>query len=169
VELPITAPYHASHLVGVDVKNILEASDIDLIERKTHHSLISAGFGTYIEGRSAVDLLTEVIHEILYKPLDWQLLIDALSTGMSSTTASLKAIGPTNCASYILKELSLNGINATTTLKTDSKPTAVGMAPQSGDIAVVGMAGRFPGGETLESFWNVLRKGMDLHQEVMLS
>ena len=36
----------------------------------------------------------------------------------------------------------------------------------AGDIAIVGIAGRLPGGETLEEIWANLEKGNDLHEEV---
>ena len=33
-------------------------------------------------------------------------------------------------------------------------------------IAIVGMSGRFPGGENLREFWDVLVQGRDLHEPV---
>jgi acyl transferase domain-containing protein len=37
---------------------------------------------------------------------------------------------------------------------------------EPGDIAIVGMAGRFPGADDLEGFWNALESGLDLHRQV---
>ena len=35
-------------------------------------------------------------------------------------------------------------------------------------VAIVGISGRFPGGDTLQEFWNMLAQGQDVHQEVSL-
>lgn len=42
-------------------------------------------------------------------------------------------------------------------------PTA---EPASNDIAIIGVAGRYPGGEDLDAFWASLRGGLDLVREV---
>jgi amino acid adenylation domain-containing protein len=40
--------------------------------------------------------------------------------------------------------------------------------PRESDIAVIGMAGRYPGASTLRAFWNIVRHGIDCVTEVPL-
>ncbi|KAB8275833.1 hypothetical protein BDV30DRAFT_236087 [Aspergillus minisclerotigenes] len=49
----------------------------------------------------------------------------------------------------------------------DDNLSAKPPTPESRDgIAIIGMAGKGPGSDDLEEFWNVILKGVDLHQEV---
>ncbi|QRD85107.1 putative PKS-like enzyme [Aspergillus flavus] len=54
--------------------------------------------------------------------------------------------------------------------QTLSRPLNIVQAPPTPEsrygIAVIGMAGKGPGSDDLEGFWNVILKGVDLHQEV---
>lgn len=45
-------------------------------------------------------------------------------------------------------------------------PASAGARPAANDIAIIGLAGRYPGGEDLDAFWESLRAGLDLVQEV---
>ncbi|KAL9577385.1 MAG: hypothetical protein Q9212_006395, partial [Teloschistes hypoglaucus] len=48
----------------------------------------------------------------------------------------------------------------------DAQTLAVNPGSDGDEIAIVGMAGRFPGAESLEDFWQTLEKGLDLHRRV---
>lgn len=39
---------------------------------------------------------------------------------------------------------------------------------QRDDVAIIGMSGRFPGADDLESFWGVLKDGHDVHEKVRM-
>lgn len=45
-------------------------------------------------------------------------------------------------------------------------PASAAAQPAGNDIAIIGLAGRYAGGEDLEAFWASLRAGLDLVQEV---
>ncbi|KAJ5287210.1 ketoacyl-synt-domain-containing protein [Penicillium angulare] len=64
------------------------------------------------------------------------------------------------------------------TLKDTIQPVSTKIFPSSiattesknnGSYAIIGMGGRFPGGDDLDSFWNALEEGLDLHQPVPIS
>nr|WP_322664020.1 beta-ketoacyl synthase N-terminal-like domain-containing protein [Dendronalium sp. ChiSLP03b]MDZ8207924.1 beta-ketoacyl synthase N-terminal-like domain-containing protein [Dendronalium sp. ChiSLP03b] len=71
---------------------------------------------------------------------------------MSSTSESINQLSPLQRAAFALKELR-------------SKLDAIEQS-QSEPIAIVGMSCRFPGAKDLESFWQVLRDGVDATTEV---
>lgn len=39
---------------------------------------------------------------------------------------------------------------------------------QRDDVAIIGMSGRFPRSDDLESFWDVLKHGQDVHEQVWM-
>ncbi|KAF2664950.1 polyketide synthase 1 [Microthyrium microscopicum] len=165
LELPISAPYHASHLTGPNVENILEP--LATFENCSSHSdLISAGSESWYARETAHNLMTGIIDEILYKELNWSNLLTSLVSKVSGASVTLKVIGATNCSSYVLKELTANGIDVASLPASQIKSSLSNNEPNAGDIAIVGMAGRFPGAETLQSFWKVLVDGKDLHRQI---
>jgi hypothetical protein len=127
--------------------------------------MISASTGEQYSSCSAQELLFEVVTEILYQPLNWSAFLSSLAAELSGFNVVLTPIGPTNCASYLFKELGLAGVHISSAAPPDVPPKLTD-SHNSGDIAVVGMAGRFPGGDTLEAFWKVLEDGLDLHRKV---
>jgi hypothetical protein len=71
------------------------------------------------------------------------------------------AIGAPGGTNFIFEGLSSKGINWE---KTNEPQMDNSSQPEA--IAVVGMSGRFPGGQDLEEFWNTLATGKDMHQSV---
>lgn len=105
------------------------------------------------------EYLQNAVLDILCYPMD-----------LSAVMKNLKACGNENT------ELAVLGIsNATKPLKETLEPLSLQQFPdsnsradkhKSGSFAIIGMGGRFPGGDDLDSFWNVLEEGLDLHQPV---
>jgi hypothetical protein len=56
---------------------------------------------------------------------------------------------------------SLNGFTSNSTLSGEDTPDSYSSIPQypSHAIAIVGMAGRFPGADSLEELWEVISEG----------
>jgi len=52
---------------------------------------------------------------------------------------------------------------------TTEKVTADRGVPKTGEVAIIGIAGRYAGSDTLDEFWNNLKQGNDLIREVPLS
>jgi naphtho-gamma-pyrone polyketide synthase len=117
------------------------------------------------------DLLVEVIEDILLQPLRWNKVIAEVIAQITSVQCKKIAIlpfGPANTSKTLVKGLLEAGI--TTDIKNTNKSRSlVSSNPRNGDIAIVGMSGRFPGGENLEEFWKTLLDGLDLHKKVCCS
>lgn len=73
----------------------------------------------------------------------------------------MTAIGAPGGINLICDGLSSAGINWEKT-----NETQMDRSSQSEAIAVVGMSGRFPGGQDLEEFWDTLATGKDMHRSV---
>ncbi len=79
--------------------------------------------------------------------------------------AAIISIGPVRAADSLRREMANTGV--TTVESFEVQPLPKSQRPNvSGDIAIVGIAGRLPGGETLEEIWKNLEEGKDLHKKV---
>lgn len=74
-------------------------------------------------------------------------------------------MGPSSHLSYLASSLKAPGrqINVCPELSSESR---TGARPLSGRIAVVGMAGRGPGCDNLDEFWDIICDGRDMHREI---
>ncbi|CAF1473328.1 unnamed protein product [Adineta ricciae] len=167
IPLSIKTAYHASHLGLVDAEDIMGGQSelkTQLISRQIH----STRDGKYFRVSNLRDLLTEIIDDILIKPLKWNSVIVELIAIIKSkkidnidvySFASAKA-----CKSLVDR---LRETDVTIHVKdTDKDIPIVSHNYRKGDVAIVGMSGRFPGSEDLEEFWKSLIDGVDVHREI---
>ncbi|KAI9876882.1 MAG: hypothetical protein M1830_005404, partial [Pleopsidium flavum] len=165
VKLPIAAAYHARHLGDPDIDRIVGNTPL-LDDFPTKGSqIISTSSGKPIIANNLRELLRHVIIDILQEPLNWTKVIHAVTSSLSQGQARLTAVGPTNVTKSLYHALTTAGIKVAETGELQPSP-ATQIREGSGAIAIVGMSGRFPGGETLEEFWKVLEDGLDLHKKV---
>ena len=115
-------------------------------------------------------LLRQVVGDILVRPLSFDNVLTAV---VSEARASgrkkcrISSIGPSNAVSSLVSILraetelgvSVGDPFGPTKLVNDALGT-------SGKIAVVGMSGRFPNADNLESLWTLLEQGLDVHRKV---
>jgi len=165
VKLPIAAAYHARHLGDPDIDRIIGKTPL-LDDFPTKGAqIISTSSGKPIIVNNLRELLHHVIVDILQEPLNWTKVIHAVTSSLSKGQARLTAVGPTNVTKSLYHALTTAGIKVSETGELQPSP-ATQIREGSGAIAIVGMSGRFPGGETLEEFWKVLEDGLDLHKKV---
>nr|L7XAV2.1 RecName: Full=Non-reducing polyketide synthase curS2; AltName: Full=Dehydrocurvularin biosynthesis protein 2 [Aspergillus terreus]AGC95321.1 CURS2 [Aspergillus terreus] len=109
-------------------------------------------------------LLRASASQTLARPLNIVQAVSKLNAALgTSTHVDFKIMGPSSHAAYIAKVLQTAGREVSLQDRITAKPPT----PDSRDgIAIVGMAGKGPGSDDLEEFWDVLLKGLDLHQEV---
>ena len=81
----------------------------------------------------------------------------------------LLVVGPT--AHTTLVQDALQSAKISVNVIRDAKAPSFTRSKREGSdlVAIVGMSGRFPGGENLQEFWNMLAQGLDLHEEVRYS
>lgn len=74
-------------------------------------------------------------------------------------------MGPSSHLNYLESAIKAPGRHVKICPEISHKPPP-SAKPSSGRIAVVGMAGKGPGCENLDEFWNIVSEGRDLHQEI---
>lgn len=75
----------------------------------------------------------------------------------------IRVIGPSSHTPYIASALKAAG--STVSLQ-DEKSLHQSQLPDLGRIAIVGMAGRGPGSDNLEDFWDLIMSKKDLCEEI---
>ncbi|KAF2177410.1 polyketide synthase-like protein [Zopfia rhizophila CBS 207.26] len=174
VSIPVFAPYHAPHIyTQSDIDRILAGEAGELLKKSRPLSLIhSASNGKCHTATNTLDLVKIALSEILLEPVRWDnLLQECVSqvTVFSNSECSVSAIGVTNVANSLASALKAGGQSSVsvrdyTSWALDSE-TSRGRT-QNDKIAIVGMAGRFPGAASHEKLWELLEKGLDVHREV---
>ena len=166
--LHLTAAYHANHLDACDVDKIVGTSPI--LDRYLSPSTftISATSGQIIgEKRKMREVLCGALAEILQSPINWPMIIQSLQLFSKDIEATLLVIGPTSVRGVVERALRPKSVSSLAEIDvSDGDLSPFEHRPTSEAVAVVGMSGRFPKGESLEEFWQVLENGLDLHKEV---
>ncbi|KAL4885439.1 polyketide synthase [Aspergillus karnatakaensis] len=171
VTLDIFAPFHAPHLYSDDdVAEVLQPFSEQDEKRKLYIPVIS-GVGTqYSSDLDVATVMVDVVRDILIRPLSFE---NVMKTVTETTTASPRdgcqifSVGPSQAINSLAAALRAEtSLNVTTegqlhTEKPDYEPLNGAQK-----IAIVGMAGRFPNSDDLESFWSTLQQGLDLHRRV---
>ena len=167
--LHLTAAYHASHLDVCNIDGIIGTST--MLDRRLapNTSIISTSSGQVIgENRNMREALYEALFDILQHPIDWSLIMQSLTSFSKEMEITLSVIGPTSATSSVERALRPSIVsNLAGNALSDGDIHLFEHRPASEAIAIVGMSGRFPKGESLEEFWRVLEDGHDLHKEVL--
>lgn len=166
ISLPITAAFHAPHLGSSDTDKIIGSlSKGNEYHLRRDAVIISTSTGDQITGRSLGEALQQVVWDILREPLRWSTVTHAIAAKFRDQDAVLISAGPVRAANSLRREMTNAGVKIVDSY--EMQPLQVSQSRNtSGDIAIVGVAGRLPGGETLEEIWENLEKGKDLHKEV---
>ena len=164
IPLHISAAFHASHLEPVSLAKILDGINPLYLQRSVQHRMIiSPSSGKPYVGCTFSELLVEVVDDILQVPMSLETSVVALSKLLDSAFSVLE-FGPVNCAKAIRQILQTCGVHIIE--DADVPNTRSLLREDCGAIAIVGMAARLPGSETLEEFWSILEEGRDLHEKI---
>jgi zearalenone synthase (nonreducing iterative type I polyketide synthase) len=109
------------------------------------------------------DLLRAVVSQVLSLPLDITKVMSQLNAKLGSRHLDVRVIGPSSHAPYIASALKAAGSTASLHYDKSLEQTQL---PGLGRIAIVGMAGRGPGSDNLEEFWDVIMSKQDLCEEI---
>lgn len=154
----------------MDAKN-LTSDQSHLSNQLVHGQIHSTRDGKCFHASNLHDLLKEIVHDILIEPLKWNDVVAELIARTRSLRCDEIEIVPfasPKACKHLAESLRATGV--TVNIKnTDGDRSATFDHHRSGDIAVVGMGGRFPGSEDLEGFWKTLMDGLDLHKQVCCS
>ncbi|KAH0558765.1 Type I Iterative PKS, partial [Trichoglossum hirsutum] len=176
IEIPVYGPYHAGSLYNkTDIQRILKDGKFDALRSaKPRTSVHSAVTGKCLSAENTLDLIEQMLDEILRQPVRWdQILRQCVSDVASSSHSQCRviALGATNVTNSLITALRSGGAPSVTLEDHLSwRSAGPGGAPSgrnsSSKIAIVGMAGRFPGAKDHELLWDLLCQGLDIHREV---
>lgn len=160
--LPIYTAFHASHLAAPDVGAIIGTSPVFTTRIPQGTTLFSPTTGSAYDGETLYEFLRQALHDIFQEKLFPSKTLDSALHRSSGSKLSVHVFGPSNAGGFLEKSLAASGFR-------DAKVQLSEMAetgePQDA-IAIVGMSGRFPGGDNLQAFWDILVQGKDLHKKV---
>ena len=173
VPLDIFGPFHASHLYSdVDVEEVLQPMPETTVNLPSPSiRLISGTKETSLSDMGLDQLLRQVVRDILVRPLSFDnvltmIISEARDSGRD--ICKISSVGPSNALPSLVSTL-----RAETKLAVSVGEQQFGLKKlvndsscKSGKIAVVGMSGRFPNADNLESLWSLLEQGLDVHRKV---
>lgn len=147
------------------MSRIVGSSPLLDIHPKENAHIMSTGSSSTISAESLRLLLHQIIDDVLSNPLYWTKTVQAIVSSLGKADVILTTLGPTTVTKSLRRILETAGIKVTETGAVNL-PQPDNIRGGSGDIAIIGMSGRFPGGESLDEFWKSIEQGRDLHKKV---
>ena len=169
--------YNASHLYGLeDVQEILRPFiSRNSFENERCMHILSCSSGSKLAAPNLSKLLEQVIFELLGRPFNRNAGLDAIVASIASSESQHCHV--LTCGSTLISTeippLIRSGVSAKIS-SLDLVSYASSKAAADGTlrkgklerIAIIGMAGRFPGANNCEELWNLLQKGVDMHRTI---
>ncbi|KAL8723397.1 MAG: hypothetical protein Q9225_000313 [Loekoesia sp. 1 TL-2023] len=181
LNLPLHAPYHAAALFKkVDAHRLVtgfRSNTLETLERYYPSlALLSTTSGKPFAAKTALELLTQIVQEILKETLRWDLVLASCVSKLENSgfcQTSVLAFGPTKAANSLRSalqaksdsQISLQDASSWVSKDQSGSSDFLGV-PRNSKLAIVGLAGRFPGGADYEAFWEMLERGLDVHKEI---
>jgi hypothetical protein len=164
--LPIFGAFHAKHLPSPKTESVIGSSDYLSLPIPPGTQVIDPSSGSQYQAATFKHLLKEVLDHIFQRQLYPSKAVEGALKDLSNSDGPLKLsiFGPTNAENFLRQSTKAVGFEQVHILT--SEGTQVPIQDSSEAIAIVGMSGRFPGGETLQQFWDVLVQNKDLHKQV---
>ncbi|KAM7203057.1 hypothetical protein V8F33_002405 [Rhypophila sp. PSN 637] len=174
--LPILAAFHASHFPAAEIDSIIGSSPLLSTSVLVGSKLIDPSGGQPYSGDTLSELLQGVVNHILQQRLYPQKAVDAALDALSSSTnLTVSIFGPPTAQNLWRQALASGGLDkeakiqlSDVTQLLDSKKQGESMSNDAGldPVVIVGLAGRFPGGQTPAQFWDTLVQNKDMHKPV---
>jgi acyl transferase domain-containing protein len=174
--LPIHGPLHAPHLfTEANIDEVMEGLGIDCGVERSQHITFLSGTGTMIKGPDFSSLLKSAVSAIMAEPMRFVDLLDQLRVYiLAMNPQSLEMIPICTTVNRLIyntfKSTPLASLVAPPPPPTQQKLASAQQSPpnpQTAKLAIIGMAGRFPGGANdTEAFWDLLYQGLDVHKSV---
>ncbi|KAF2867547.1 beta-ketoacyl synthase [Massariosphaeria phaeospora] len=175
LECPTSAPFHSSTLFSqYDINAILEPLSTEARNRKINLPLISSFSGKLSNARTYGDLLGEVVEDILCNPIVWENIIHGvahLTSFRRHQQINVIPVGVNSQATALYNALHQRGFSANllkdifSTLESEVIENFKTPSGKS-KIAIVGVSGRFPNADDMDEYWDILFKGLDVHDIV---
>ncbi|CAG8244814.1 unnamed protein product [Penicillium olsonii] len=172
--IPIFGPYHSASLFTPNdsdaiLEGIFPTEDTRI---SANVSFISSTSGRPVQETDVRSRFGSALAQILLETMRWQSLVNGMIAALPASDSPdapqfhVQAFGST--AGARLAE----AIESATSLtrhqpspKPSMKPEPTGL-PDSSKIAIIGYSGRYPHAECNEEFWDLLIRGLDVHEVV---
>ncbi|KAF1852234.1 uncharacterized protein K460DRAFT_374054 [Cucurbitaria berberidis CBS 394.84] len=164
-KLGITAAYHAKHLSSPDFIKILGFSPFLDEPLRSKSRVLSTSSGVAYQAKTLRECLHLVIEDVLQLPLHLDLIVQKLVPALKGLDVTIIPFGPCGISKSIQQALSNNDVKVAIA-KDKSNDLSHDEAYNKETIAVIGMSGRFPGGNSLDDFWKVIETGRDVHKQI---
>lgn len=167
-ELSLSAPYHAEHLPLPDIDSILGDNEAWNMAISTQNRFMSSHSGILIEEMETLrDLLHHALIDVFQRPLNVQAVAKSLKLLAGHGKLQLVTVGPCNVGRSFVEALAPTQVDEIGAgMVTELHASLPKIKPDA--VAVIGMAGRFPGADSLDEFWNILENGIDTCRKVRL-
>ncbi|KAI9691654.1 MAG: Type I Iterative PKS [Bathelium mastoideum] len=172
VPLDIFGPFHAAHLYNDnDVEEVVQViTETDRKVASPSLRVISGTTETPLSDVSLHEFLKEVVSDILIRPLSFDGVLAAVASEARNSgrkTCKLSPVGPSNAPSSLVSALGAGSGTEVSVGEQLGMPRLIA-EPQGTTIkiAIVGMAGRFPNADSLESLWSTVEHGLDVHRRI---
>lgn len=162
---------HSPHLPVPDLEAVIGNSPVLSRSIQSNIQVLCTSTGIPYSASTLRDLYLSVCREIVSSRLKMGTVLRAAAQGLENNIpVRLNVIGLTQATPIVKRVLDSHKLSVTL----HDRPLALSEQSEdlrdgSNKIAIVGMAGRFPGSESLEEFWQSLMDGLDAHQEVHTS
>ena len=175
--LLINSPYHAPHIYGSnEVDAILAPCDQAILDSYgSKFPLISSAAGKPVLESNYRSLLRVVLNDVLIDQLRWDNVLkeSAMQLCEPSPPSSITIYPILNSTAQSLAS-SLSQASQSQAIINNSCMAEFGNhsssspsgKPEQSKIAIIGYGGRFPDAESIEKFWGILHKGLDVHRKI---
>ncbi|KAF2184183.1 putative polyketide synthase [Zopfia rhizophila CBS 207.26] len=175
--LAICAPYHADHIFSNEEtsKVIRQPSSLESLKfnhpiSQNQRKVLIGGSAEYPHEVSAANhILEDALYEIFARPIDWKTITLSCKKILdrdATTSCRVRTFGPDLQGRSLASGLQRMGVSGLVFDAEFSKMTEEVTSSPSTPLAIIGMAGRFPGASNPDEFWNILSQGVDCVQEV---
>lgn len=172
VPLDIFGPFHASHLYSdIDVEEIVQpiaGTNVKLASPSIR--VISGTAETSLPDVGMDQFLRQVVGDILIRPISFDHILTAVVSEAKDSgreKCKISSVGPSNAASSLVSALRAGTeVEVSVGEQLGLTKPAIDPSGTSVKVAIVGMSGRFPNAENLESLWSLLEQGLDVHRRV---
>lgn len=176
-EIPIYAPYHASHLYSMfDVTDVVGDFASDEASQCLEQVPVFSSTGNKATGRNFGSLLESAVQQILLQAISWSDVLEELQVYLQSAAPQSFKVIPIGSTAHqliytALKHTSLRNLVPSTLVQNAQALASTDFdAPsEKSKLAIIAMSGRFPGAKDNEAFWDVLYQGLDMHKPVPAS
>ncbi|KAH6851182.1 hypothetical protein B0I37DRAFT_429706 [Chaetomium sp. MPI-CAGE-AT-0009] len=164
IKTDVDGPMHSCWSPKVDAARIVGNSALlqQPLNPAKARMLSPAGSCAKYDHANLASLLEEIVDDVAHKPLHITDTIKETVAGLrGSEHITLSVMGPTNHQAAATQALKSSGIkyNVKQAGRETPEPGNTNGRVGSGLVAIVGMAGRFPGSDTVEGFWEDLLDG----------